>query len=233
MPRWLTPTCFEWAAAEQGFKRAIHLNANHAQAHQWYAFYLLFNGQGAKAMAEARRGLELDPLSLTAHGDLGQIFHYTRQYDQAIEVYEKTLELEPSRYRVYLWIGWVHEQKGMYGDAIAAFLKARTAEDSTEALASLGCAYALSGKREQALSVLHELSERSARAYVSPYNRSLLFLSLGERDKALEWLERGYHERAEWMIYLSVDPRFDPLRDDPRFINLQRRIGFRGSGNNT
>src|SRR5204863_4171854 len=125
-----------------------------------------------------------------------------------------------------LWLGWVYEQKGMYDEAIAAFLKSRTAEDSTEALASLGCSYALSGKRDDALSVLNELGERSARHYVWPYQRSLLFLSLGEKDKAFEWLERAYDERAEWMIYLSVDPRFDCLRVDSRFKDLLRRIGF-------
>jgi DNA-binding SARP family transcriptional activator len=225
--------CFEWAAAEQAFKRAIDLNSNHAQAHQWYAFYLLFNAQPDRALAEARRALELDPLSLTAHGDLGQIYFYTRQYDQAIEVYDKTLELDPNRYRVYLWIGLIYEQKRMYEDAIAAFLKAKTDELNTEVLASLGSAYALAGKRAEALSVSNELNQRSAQHYVSPYNRSLLFLSLGEMDKAFEWLERAYDERAEWMIYLSVDPRFDPLRADGRFINLLRRIGFRGTGPNT
>jgi DNA-binding SARP family transcriptional activator/TolB-like protein len=221
---------FEWGDAEQAFKRAIELNSNHAQAHQWYAFYLLFNAQPDKALAEARRALELDPLSLTAHGDLGQIHFYSGQYDQAMEVYDKTLELDPNRYRVYLWIGWIYEQKEMYDKAIAAFLKARGAEDSTEALASLGSAYALAGNRAKALSVLSELKKRSAQHYVSPYHRSLLFLSLGEKDKALEWLERAYDERAEWMIYLSVDPRFDPLRADPRFRDILRRIGFASRG---
>jgi DNA-binding SARP family transcriptional activator/TolB-like protein len=222
---------FEWSEAKRAFERAIELNPNHAQAHQWYAFYLLFNAQGEEAITEARRGLALDPLSLTAHGDLGQIFHFTRRYEQAIEVYEKTLELDPNRYRVYLWLGWVYEQKGMYTDAIAAFLKSRTMEDNTEALASLGSAYALSGNTDQARGILNEVCERSARLYVSPYHRSLLLLSLGRKDQAFEWLERAYDERAEWMIYLSVDPRFDRLRDDPRFANLLQRIGFRTKGN--
>ena len=218
--------CFEWADAEQAFKRAIDLNSNHAQAHQWYAFYLLFNAQPDSALAEARHALELDPLSLTAHGDLGQIYFYSRQYDQAIEAYDKTLELDPNRYRVYLWLGLIYEQKRMYDDAIAAFLKANTDEVNTEVLASLGSAYALAGKRAEALNVLNELEKRSARHYVSPYNRSLLFLSLGEKDKAFEWLERAYDERAEWMIYLSVDPRFDSLRSEPKFRDILRRIGF-------
>jgi DNA-binding SARP family transcriptional activator/TolB-like protein/Tfp pilus assembly protein PilF len=218
--------CFEWAAAEQAFKRAIDLNYNHAQAHQWYAFYLLFNAQPDRALVEARRALELDPLSLTAHGDLGQIYFYSRQYDQATEVYDKTLELDPNRYRVYLWIGLIYEQKRMYDDAIAAFLKAKTDEVNTEVLASLGSAYALAGKRAEALSVSKELQKRSAQHYVSPYNRSLLFLSLGEKDKAFEWLERAYDERAEWMIYLSVDPRFDSLRSEPEFRDILCRIGF-------
>jgi len=220
---------FEWPEARHGFERALDLNVNYAQTHQWFAFYLLFNAQGEEAIAEARRGLDLDPLSLTAHGDLGQIFHYTRQYEKAIEAYEKTLELDPNRYRVYLWLGWVYEQQGMYDDAIAAFLKARTAEDNAEALSSLGCVYALSGKRHEAQAVLNELHQRSARRYVSPYQHSLLLLSLGEKDQAFDWLDRAYDERAEWMIYLAVDPRFDRLRSDQRFKQLLRRIGFAGT----
>jgi DNA-binding SARP family transcriptional activator/Flp pilus assembly protein TadD len=221
---------FEWAEAEQAFKCAIKLNPNHAQAHQWYAFYLVFNAQAEKAIAEARRALELDPLSVTAHGDLGQIFHYTRQYEQAIEMYQKALELEPNRYRVYLWLGWTYEQKGMYEAAIGAFQKALS-EDNTEPVASLGCAYALSGRKEEAREVLRQLNERSTHRYVSPYNLSVLFLCLDEETTALEWLEAAYDQRAEWMIYLSVDPRFDRLRAHPRFANLLRRIGFRTSGN--
>ena len=217
---------FEWAAAEQAFKRAIDLNPNYPQAHQWYAFYLLFNAQPDSALDEVRRALELDPLSLTAHGDLGQIYFYSGQYDQALEVYGKELELDPNRYRTYLWIGWIYEQKRMYDDAIAAFLKAKAAEESIEALAALGSAYALAGKKAKARSVANELEKRSAHHYVSPYNRSLLFLSLGEKDKALEWLERAYDDRAEWMTYLSVDPRFDSLRSEPEFRDILRRIGF-------
>src|SRR5256886_415677 len=217
--------CFEWAEAEAAFKSAIKLNANHAQAHQWYAFYLLVNGKADRAIAEARRGLELDPLSLTAQGDLGQILHYARQYDQAINVYQKLLDLEPNRYRVYLWLGLVYEQKRRYEDAIAAFQKARS-EDNTEPLVSLGSAYALSGRTEDAREVLKQLKELSASRYVSPYQMSVLFLSLGEESKAFEWLEKAYEQRAEWMIYLSVDPRFDRLREDSRFTDLLRRIGF-------
>src|SRR5438094_5411863 len=165
--------CFEWADAEAAFKSAIKFNANHAQAHQWYAFYLLFNAQSDKAISEAKRALELDPLSLTAHGDLGQIFHYTRQYDRAIDLYQKALELEPNRHRVYLWLGWVFEQQKKYDEAIGAFQKALF-EDSNEPLASLGCAYALAGRTEDARNVLKQLNELSASRYVSPYQMSLL-----------------------------------------------------------
>src|SRR5205807_373722 len=203
--------CFEWAEAEAAFKSAIKLNANHAQAHQWYAFYLLFNAQPERAIAEARRALEIDPLSLTAHGDLGQMFHYTRQYDRAIDLYQKALELEPNRHRVYLWLGWVFEQQRKYEEAIGAFQKALS-EDSTEPLASLGCAYALSGRTEEAHDVLKQLKELAASRYVSPYQMSVLFLSLGEESKAFDWLVRAYEQRAESVIYLSVDPRFDRLR---------------------
>jgi serine/threonine-protein kinase len=217
---------FDWADAEAAFKSALKFNPNQAPAHQWYAFYLLFNAQPDQAIAEARLALELDPLSVTAHGDLGQMFHYTRQYDQAIDLYQKALELEPNRHRVYLWLGWVFEQQGKYDEAIAAFQKALS-EESTEPLASLGCAYALSGRSDAARDILHQLEESSTSRYVSPYQMSVLLHSLGDKRKAFEWLEKGYEQRAEWMIYLSVDPRFEQLHEDSRFTDLTRRIGFR------
>jgi tetratricopeptide (TPR) repeat protein len=220
---------FEWPEAEKAFKRAIELSPNHATSHQWYAYYLLFNGRNEEALKEAARALELDPLSLPANGDLGQILFYTHQYDAGIEQYHKALELEPNYYRVHLWLGWAYEQKHMYEKALAEFQKARMLSDeSTEVLSSLGCVYALSGKTDEARSILTELGELSARKYVSPYNMALVYLSLGARDKAFEWLARAYRERAEWIIYLPVDPRLDSLRPDPRFKELLSRIGFAG-----
>ena len=221
--------CFEWAEAEQAFQRAIELNPNYPQAHQWYAFLLLFNNRADEALASTMRAVELDPLSLTALGDLAQMFHFTGRYEQAVEVYRQILELDPHRYRAYLWLGWVYEQQGRYEDAIAAFQTSRTVDENMEALAALGCVYALSGKKTEALRVLDEIKARSGDVYVSPYQQSLLYLSLGQKAEAFEWLERAFDERAEWLTYLSVDPRFNPLRSDPRFRNILRRIGFRTS----
>ncbi|HEX6183605.1 MAG TPA: tetratricopeptide repeat protein [Pyrinomonadaceae bacterium] len=218
---------FHWPEAEKAFRRAIELSPNNAIAHQWYAYYLLFHGRNDEAVAEAARGLELDPLSLGANGDMGQILYYTRQYDAAVEQYRKGLELEPNFYRQHLWLGWAYEQKRMYEEALAEFRKARAlSEEDTEARASLGCVFALTGETSKASSVLAELDELSPRRYVSPYNMALLHLRLGGKDEALEWLGRAYRERAEWMIYLGVDPRFDDLRADPGFTRLLRRIGL-------
>ena len=217
---------FEWPETEREFKRAIELSPSHPVAHQWYAHYLLFQGRGEEAVKEAARGLELDPLSLAANGDMGQMLFYTRQYDASIEQYRKLLELEPNFYRIRLWLGWAYEQKRMYEEAIAEFQKAGTlSEESTETLASLGCVYALSGRTDDALSILAELNEVYGRKYVSPYNMALLHLRLGEKDKAFEWLDRAYREQSEWMVYLSVDPRFDGLRAEPRFEGILRNIG--------
>lgn len=219
--------CFEWSDAEIGFKRAIELSPNHVTTHEWYAFYLVFNGRVDEAITEVKRALELDPLSLSAHQGVGSIFLLARQYDQAIEQYRNALELDSNYYRAYLWLGWAYEQKGMYEEASRSFLKATMlSEDNPDALAALGRAAALSGKRGKALDVLKQLRELSARSYVSPYDMSLLLLSLGEKEQAFEWLEKAYEERAEWMIYLSVDPRFDSLRAEGRFKDLLRRIGF-------
>jgi DNA-binding SARP family transcriptional activator/Flp pilus assembly protein TadD len=218
---------FDWPGAEKSFKRALELNQNNATAHQWYAYYLLFRGHSEEAVAEAARGLELDPLSLAASGDMGQILYYTRQYDACIEQFQKTLELDPYFYRQHLWLGWAYEQKRMYEAAAAEFQRAGAlAEENTEVLISLGCVYALSGRKSEALTLLAKLKALSASTYVSPYNMAVLYLRLGEKSSAFEWLDRAYREQAEWMIYLGVDPRFDELRADPRFGRILQRIGF-------
>jgi tetratricopeptide (TPR) repeat protein len=214
---------FAWRDAEREFKRAIELNANNAKAHQWYSFYLLFNGRNDEAIREIERALELDPLSLPTNSDLGQILYYTRHYDQAIEQYHKTLELESTYYRTHLYLGWVYEQKSMYEEALSEFQQAR---QLVEALASIGRVYGLSGKTAKARGVLTELEDLSARRYISPYQRALLYLSLGEKDKTFEWLNRAFENRAEWIIYLMVDPRLDALHSDPRFNDLSQRLGF-------
>ena len=115
----------------------------------------------------------------------------------------------------------------MYKEAVAEFHKVKEfSEDNVDVLASLAHTLAISGEREEASTVLARLKELSKRKYVSPYNMALVHLGLGEQDKAFEWLDRGYREGAEWMIYLGVDPRFDGLRADSRFKQLLRRIGF-------
>ncbi|MFL6208704.1 MAG: BTAD domain-containing putative transcriptional regulator [Pyrinomonadaceae bacterium] len=218
---------FNWPEAEQAFQRAIKLGPNNPTAHQWYAYYLLFHQQHEAAIREAARGLELDPLSLAANGDMGQILYYARQYDAGIEQFRKTLELEPNYYRQHLWLGWAYEQKRLHEQALAEFQTARTLlGESTETLAALACAYAFYGNLAEARTLLAQLHELGTRIYVSPYNLMLVYLSLDEKDKAFAWLARAYEQRAEWMIYLPVDPRVDSLRAEPRFKTILSKIGF-------
>lgn len=218
---------FEWAEAAKEYRRAIELNPNLACAHQWYAYYLLFQGRYDEALEEASLGLDLDPLSLSANADVGQILYYSRHYDAAIEQYHKALELEPNFYRQHLWLGWAYEQKQMYEAAAEEFQKARSfAEENTDALASLVCVYALSGDEAKARSVFAELKKLSKQRYVSPYTMACVYLSLGETEKAFASLEQAYDQRAEWMTYLGVDPRFDGLREESSFQQLLQRVGL-------
>jgi TolB-like protein/Flp pilus assembly protein TadD len=218
---------FEWPEAEKEYRRALVLNPNLAYAHQWYAYYLLFQGRFDDALEEASLGLDLDPLSLAANADVGQILYYSRHYDAAIEQYQKALELEPNFYRQHLWLGWAYEQKRMYEAAAEEFQKARSlAEENTDALASLVCVYALAGYEGKARSAFAKLKKLSQQRYVSPYTLGCVYLSLGETEKAFASLEQAYDQRAEWMTYLGVDPRFDSVRSDSRFQELLRKIGF-------
>jgi TolB-like protein/Flp pilus assembly protein TadD len=218
---------WDWPAAEREYQRAIELNPGNATAHQWYSGYLRAVGRMDQAFNEMKRAQELDPLSLAAGRDMGRLFRSMRQYDRAIEQYRKVLELDPNFPSAYMHLGMAYEEKRMYKEAVAAFEKARSLGGANSLiLGSLGHGYAVSGNRPGAERLLEELRDLSMRGYASPISRVLIYIGLGERDRAFEWLDRAYEEHDPWLAWLKADPIFDSLRADPRFDILLKKLGL-------
>jgi len=218
---------WDWSGAEREFRRAIEINPSYSDAHQMYSYYLSAMGRFDEALAEMRRAQELDPLSLEKLAGIGEMLNFQRQYDQAIEQYQKTLEMDPNSGFAHWAIGNVYVNKGMYSEAIAEYQKAiPLSGDSPDEPAMLGYAYALSGKRREAQQVIDDLKERSKRTYVSPSTIAFIYGGLGEMKQAFVWLDKAYDERDSLLILLKIEPTFDPLRSDPRFTELLRRVGL-------
>jgi tetratricopeptide (TPR) repeat protein len=218
---------WDWPAAEAEFRRATGLNPRYANAHHWYADYLSAMGRHDEAVLEAKRAQELDPLSLIINTWLGRRFYLARQYDRAIEQCRKTIDMDPSFLPAHLHLGLGYEQKKMYKEAIAEFQTAISLSDGSPIyVAAVGHAYATEGRKSEALKVLDQLKELSKRRYVSAYWIAQIYAALGEKEQAFEWLRKAYEERSVWMVYLKVDPGLDPLRSDPRFQELVRRMNF-------
>jgi serine/threonine-protein kinase len=219
---------WDWVGAEREYLRAIELNPNYPYAHQAYANYLEGLARLDEAIAERQRAAELDPLTPITVADVGYPFYYARQHDRAIEYFRRGLELDPNFFWGHLWIGQAYVEKKMYEEAIAEIQKAiGLSSGHARAIATLGYAYGVSGKRVEAQKVLDELKERSTRSYVSPYFIALIYTGLGENDQAFEWLEKAYNERHPYLTLIKVEPVFDSLRSDSRFADLLRRIGLK------
>jgi serine/threonine protein kinase/tetratricopeptide (TPR) repeat protein len=216
---------WDWSGAEKEFQRAIELNPNYAIAHRWYALNLEYTGRLEEAIAEDKRALELDPLSLPINAYLGMTFYDARQYDQTIEQERKTIELDPNFIVAHNFLGLAYIQKSMSKEAIAEFEKALVITPGDPmSLGQLGRAYALGGKRAEAQKVLDKLNELSKQEFVPAMARAVVHVGLGEKDKAFEWLDKAYEER--FVIQTKPDPEFDPLRSDPRFTDLLRRMNL-------
>jgi TolB-like protein/Flp pilus assembly protein TadD len=217
---------FDFSQANREFQRAIELNPNYASAHQQYGNNTLSaTGRFNDAIAEGKRALELDPLSLVINADLGVDYYYARRYDEAIAQEHKLLEMDPGYYFAYLNLGQALEMKGARDAAIAEYQKARALNDDPLVLALLAHAYGLSGNKMEAEKILDQLKALSKARYVSAYSFSLAYLGMGNKDEALRWLEQSYQDRAGADVgWIRVDHLLDPLRGDPRFEALAEKI---------
>jgi tetratricopeptide (TPR) repeat protein len=217
---------WDWTGAEREFKRAIELNPNFAQAHHWYAMFLSAMGRHDEAVAEIRRAKELDPVSLIVNTNEGWILYCARRYDEAIEQLRKTVDLDPSFANAHYKLALVYEMKGMYQEAVEEFLKTKSLTGANqETVAMLQAAYSGSGWQGYCRQELNRLKQEAKGKYVSSKYFVLSYLQLNEKESAFEWLQKAYEERGEVLLYLKVDPRFDPLRSDPRFKDFLQRVG--------
>lgn len=216
---------YDWPSAESEFKRALELNPSDAMLHHWYGNYLSARGRHDEAISEIERAKQLDPASFVIASVSGMFLFHACRYDEAINACRDALEMEPGYPHARGYLGAAYEQKGMYEEAIVAFQK--NVEANREmSLQPLGHAYAMAGKRGEALKILDEMKKLSRRRYLPPYYLAVVYTGLGDKTHAIDWLEKAYQERSGALIFINVDPRFNVLRLNSRFLDLMRRMGF-------
>ncbi len=220
---------WNWPETEKEFREAIRLNPNYASAHQWFASYLVAMSRFDEAVAETRRTQELDKTSLIINSHFGLIYFFSWRFDDAIAACRKTIELDPKFFVARRYLGLAYAQKGLYKEAIAEYEKAMEASKGSPLMrAEYASVLALGGERDKAQAELDKLTgmiEKKER-YISAYHIATIYVALKDRDSAFKWLDTAFAERADWMVFLNVDPRFNSLRSDPRFTDLLRRMNL-------
>ncbi|HYI94378.1 MAG TPA: tetratricopeptide repeat protein [Bryobacteraceae bacterium] len=217
---------WDWAGAEQEFRRANALEPSFAPAQRLYGWLLTALGRFEEAQVALRRPLAADPTNDFNLMELGLSQYFSRQYEQAVEQCRRSIALDPTLYWSHMVLGWAHIQRKDFPAAIVALNRANSLSDSPQVKASLAHAYALAGRRAESQTLLSLLEETSSRRYVSPYDVATVYAGLGETEQALVWLEKACDDRSGWLaLWVKVDPKFDSLRSSPRFQNLLRRVG--------
>jgi adenylate cyclase len=217
---------FDWPGAENEFRRAIELNPSYAHAHDWYGWLLEYEARLDESLAEMRQASELDPLSAEITSDVADPLYHQGNYEAAKEQCGKALELDPGFVVAHIRLGIIDFEAGKFTEAIAELEKARAMDPSPLVAGFLGYAYAKSGDRDKAQAIIAELNQASSRQYVSPYYIATVYLGLGDKQRALDGLEKAYEARSQWLTFLKVDKTFDPLRSEPRFIALLKKMGL-------
>ncbi len=218
---------WDWPGAESELLRAIKLNPNYAPAYQWYVLYHLVMGRFDDAIDDSKKAQELDPLSLIIYINVARALYYSRKYDLAIEQVKNAIEMDKNSISAYIILGICYENKGMFKEAIAAYQTTiPLTQNAPWSVAALGHAYAVSGRRNEALKIIKQLKVQSRSRYISPFHVGAIYNGLGDKDQAFEWFEKAYLDHSGLLVYLKIEPEFDVLRTDPRYVDLMRRIGL-------
>ncbi len=218
---------WDWRGAEDEFKQALLLNPSNAQAHHWYADYLLAMGRFDESLAENRRARGLDPLSLFINWDAGRILYHALRYDESLAELHKTLEMDQNFAWTHAVLHEVYLAKGMNDEALAAHLKfAALTGVSPERVAALKNVYVSTGWKGLWQKELEWALEDSKHRRVTPHTMATLYAKIGDKDHTLEWLNKAFEERAASLVYLNTDQQWDNFRQDPRFADLVRRVGL-------
>ncbi len=215
---------WNWQAGEKEYRRALAINPNSAEAHFGYAHLLSNTTRHEEALAEIKISREIDPLSLRINALEGQILFFAGKDDEAIDRLNKTIDLEPNFWLSHLFISRVYSEKGMHAEAVAEAKKAGELSGNSQSNAYRAYALVKWGKLPEARSVLEELLKLSNERYVPPYSIALVYDGLGEKEKALNYLEKGFAEKDVRMVFLKVEPTWNNLRSEPRFLDLIKRM---------
>jgi serine/threonine-protein kinase len=216
----------DWAAGLRELERAIALNPNYAFAHDQFGQMLAIVGRFDEAKAEGKRALALDPLSASILVDVAITYAFDRDSTAVREIVKKIAELDPTFFGGSQVDAWVDLELGRYREAIAKLEHGKTLGAPPFLTAFLGYAYGMSGDRAKALGTLKELERVSPEGRVAPFNRALIHLGLGDRERAVENLEAAYRASSEFLVWLKVDRMYDPIRADPRFVALMKTLNF-------
>ena len=217
---------WNWSSAEAEFQRAITLNPNYAIAHHWYGQFLRLMGREEDSIVEGHRPRDLDPRSLVINVEAGLPYYYSHRYDEALRHFRKALDLDPNFALAHHDIGWVLEAQGKYAEAIKEFERAVHISDVAALWSSLGHAYGMAGRRQDALRVLERLRELSKQHYVAPSYEAVVFLGLCDYAQAMDLYERAYTERSWSMVWFKIAQHTQPLRGTPRFEALLAKMNF-------
>jgi eukaryotic-like serine/threonine-protein kinase len=221
---------WDWDGAEKEFRRALTLNPGDADSHRYFSVFLAAMGRADDAIAESRKALDLDPLSVSAQVNAGFVLYFSRKYDAAIKQCRAALDLDANSAGAYDCLGSTYLAQGNYEESIAAFQKAATlSSNDPPRLVGLARAYAMADRQADAQKVAAQLKQAAAHQYVPPYFFAQIDAALGHKDSAFAALDDAFRERDVFLAWLKVDSAFDSLRNDPRFGQMLKRVGFASS----
>ncbi|MBS1807337.1 MAG: winged helix-turn-helix domain-containing protein [Acidobacteria bacterium] len=212
---------WDWNGAGPEFKRAMEIQPGYATARQWYAYFAAVCGLPDLAIYNIKLAQNIDPASLIINADVGEILFYLRRYDDALAHLQRVVAQSPNFARARRHLGRVYEQKGMYAEALTEFQKFQALENVAGIPEDFGSVYARMGKQDEAQKII---SSPEISMHLSLYGRAMIYSSLGDKEQVIFWLEKGYQEHAPNLFLIGIEPRFDPLRSDPKFLALLQRL---------